>query len=224
VTHDLGVVANVADTVAVMRKGRVMESGAMRPVLSEPKHGYTRMLVAAAPLVSDGADKPVVEACEDCILDARDIHKTYMARTGAPWAAKAVIKAVDGIDFAVPRGQTLAIVGQSGSGKSTVARIALGAELPDPGGTASFMVTPDAKPLMVHDMDDATRKAFQREAAGNSRHWHACRAARECGASDGKGGAGPPWFVALPTCVFRRAAATDLDCPCARPCAQAAGL
>jgi len=53
VTHDLGVVANVADTVAVMRKGRVMEAGGMRPVLSAPQHGYTQKLVAAAPLVSD---------------------------------------------------------------------------------------------------------------------------------------------------------------------------
>jgi len=164
VTHDLGVVANVADTVAVMRKGRVMEAGGMRPVLSAPQHGYTQKLVAAAPLVSDGADKAVEPAGDDFILKAERIHKTYIARTGAPWAPKAQIKAVDGIDFAVPRGQTLAVVGQSGSGKSTVARIALGAEKPDPGGSAVFLKEQGGDPLAVHDMDEATRRAFQREA------------------------------------------------------------
>ncbi|GAA6201881.1 ABC transporter ATP-binding protein [Aquicoccus sp. SU-CL01552] len=163
VTHDLGVVANMAEQVVVMHRGRIMESGAAEPLLRSPAHAYTRQLFNAAPAIPAEAKLAPPLPDTDLILQMKAVSKTYTMRAGSAWRPDVLIHACRGIDLKLPRGKTLAIVGESGSGKTTAARIALGAELPDPGGEVLFRPK-GADPIAVHDMTRTERTAFQRQA------------------------------------------------------------
>ena len=165
VTHDLGVVANMADQVVVMNRGRIMEAGDAKLVLGSPAHGYTKKLFAAAPVIPSQFEvsAPVTES--DFILDMRNISKTYYsARNGSPWAPKESLLALGGVDLQIPRGKVVAIVGESGSGKSTCARIALGAERPDSGGHIFFTESPGSQPIDISSLTAEQRFIFQRKA------------------------------------------------------------
>ncbi|MEM6889492.1 MAG: ABC transporter ATP-binding protein [Pseudomonadota bacterium] len=163
VTHDLGVVANMAETVVVMNKGRIMESGSAPAVLGAPAHGYTKKLFAAAPMIPTVA-APARQVPEtDLILEMRNVAKTFTMRAGG-WRKPVEIAACREVNLSLPRGKTLAVVGESGSGKTTCARVALGAEKPDDGGEVNFWPTPGVKPLPVHAMSPEQRIAFQRQA------------------------------------------------------------
>jgi len=164
VTHDLGVVANMAEQVVVMHKGRVMEAGPAELILSEPAHPYTKQLFDAAPEIPDKDAVGIPMPDEDLILEMTGVSKTYTMRAGRGWKADKLIYACRGIDLKLARGKTLAVVGESGSGKTTAARIALGAELPDPGGEVLFRATPQDDPILVHQMTRAERTLFQRKA------------------------------------------------------------
>lgn len=165
VTHDLGVVANMAQRVVVMNKGRVMERGDAQEVLGSPAHPYTAKLFAAAPMIpAVAAPAPAsTKPADDVILDLRDVSKTYTMRAGG-WRKPVSVSACQHVDLHLPRGKTLAIVGESGSGKTTCARIAMGAERPDAGGAVLFRPDPAAAPLAVHDLSPTERTAFQRQA------------------------------------------------------------
>ena len=165
VTHDLGVVANMAQRVVVMNKGRVMERGDAQEVLGSPAHPYTAKLLAAAPMIpAVAAPAPAsTKPADDVILDLRDVSKTYTMRAGG-WRKPVSVSACQHVDLHLPRGKTLAIVGESGSGKTTCARIAMGAERPDAGGEVLFRPDPAAAPLAVHDLSPTERTAFQRQA------------------------------------------------------------
>ena len=165
VTHDLGVVANMAQRVVVMNKGRVMERGDAQEVLGSPAHPYTAKLFAAAPMIpSVAAPTPAsTKPADDVILDLRDVSKTYTMRAGG-WRKPVSVSACQHVDLQLPRGKTLAIVGESGSGKTTCARIAMGAERPDAGGEVLFRPDPAAASLAVHDLSPTERTAFQRQA------------------------------------------------------------
>ena len=165
VTHDLGVVANMAQRVVVMNKGRVMERGDAQEVLGSPAHPYTAKLFAAAPMIpAVAAPAPAsTKPADDVILDLRDVSKTYTMRAGG-WRKPVSVSACQHVDLHLPRGKTLAIVGESGSGKTTCARIAMGAERPDAGGEVLFRPDPAAAPLAVHDLSPTERTAFQRQA------------------------------------------------------------
>lgn len=165
VTHDLGVVANMAQKVVVMNKGRVMERGTAEQVLGNPGHGYTAKLFAAAPMIPEVAEPPrnCATADDDVILDLRNITKTFTMRAGG-WRKPTPITACRDVNLQVVRGKTLAVVGESGSGKTTCARIALGAETPDTGGEVLFHPEPGATPLPVHAMNKNQRLQFQRQA------------------------------------------------------------
>jgi len=164
VTHDLGVVANMAEQVVVMHRGRVMESGGAEPVLRAPAHPYTRQLFNAAPSIPAQAHPAPPLPEQDLILQMNGVSKTYTLRASSPWRPDTLVHACRGVDLHLPRGKTLAIVGESGSGKTTAARIALGAEPPDPGGEVLFRPTQDGPVTEVHRMTRAERTAFQREA------------------------------------------------------------
>ncbi|SPJ29123.1 ABC transporter ATP-binding protein [Falsiruegeria mediterranea] len=164
VTHDLGVVANMAEKVVVMHKGRVMEAGAAEPLLKSPAHPYTQQLFNAAPAIPAEATLAPPLPDDDLILEMNKVNKTFTMRSGSAWKPDVLVHACRGVDLKLPRGKTLAIVGESGSGKTTAARIALGAELPDEGSEVLFRATPGADPITVHKMDRATRTAFQRDA------------------------------------------------------------
>ncbi|MBX2883091.1 MAG: ABC transporter ATP-binding protein [Granulosicoccus sp.] len=165
VTHDLGVVANMADQVVVMNKGRIMESGSANLVLGSPAHGYTKKLFAAAPILPVSPEITPSVPGQDLILDLQNVSKTYYSvRRGSPWAPHEPIRAVCGIDLQLPRGDTLAIVGESGSGKSTCARVALGAEKPDAGGKIYFTDTSGGEPVDINTMSAEERFDFQSKA------------------------------------------------------------
>ncbi len=118
ITHDFGVVAEIAHRVAVLREGDLVEMNATKELLSSPRHEYTRMLISSVPSITPRhrgapADAPVV-------LRTRALAKTYAA-TG--WIHRhAAVHAAADVSLEIRRGQTLGIVGESGSGKSTVAR------------------------------------------------------------------------------------------------------
>ncbi|WP_293577339.1 ABC transporter ATP-binding protein [Phaeobacter sp.] len=164
VTHDLGVVANMAEQVVVMHKGRVMEAGSAKAILGQPAHPYTKALFDAAPQIPAKPKLAPTLPRDDLILDMKEVSKTYTLRAGKRWSAPTQIQACIGLNLSVTRGKTLAIVGESGSGKTTAARIALGAELPDPGGEVLFRAKAERRQIKVHEMDRVTRTAFQRSA------------------------------------------------------------
>lgn len=163
VTHDLGVVANMAEQVVVMNKGRVMERGPAPVVLDAPAHGYTQKLFAAAPAIPEVAAPARSEKGNDLILDLRNVSKTYTMRAGG-WSKPVAITACHEVNLSLERGKTLAVVGESGSGKTTCARIALGAELPDEGGQVLFRPGANADVVKIHDMSTEERVCFQRQA------------------------------------------------------------
>ncbi len=119
ITHDLGVVAEVADRVVVMEKGVLVETGTVREVYKNPQHPYTKKLIAAAP---GKGDMHAPAARVEPVLSVHDVRKRYGS-----------FEALKGISFDLMPGETMAVVGESGSGKSTLARILLRLDEPDSG-------------------------------------------------------------------------------------------
>jgi peptide/nickel transport system ATP-binding protein len=118
ITHDFGVVADIADQVVVLQLGRQVESGPKDVVLRRPKEAYTRMLLDAVPRLA-----PVLRAPIDAqapLLDARGVGKVY--RTGSWPGKRRTVHAAADVSLKLHAGETVGIVGESGSGKSTVAR------------------------------------------------------------------------------------------------------
>jgi len=134
ITHDFGVVAEIAHRVVVMQQGRVVEQGPAAQVLNAPSHPYTRRLIAAVPSRNAGDTRESRASAP--LLEVSGLRKTY--RTGGGLFGKArVVQAVRDISFSVARGETLGIVGESGSGKSTVGRCLLKL-IPVDGGSVRF--------------------------------------------------------------------------------------
>ena len=116
ITHDLGIVRRLADTVCVMKEGKIVERGPVEQVFSAPEHPYTRALLAAEPKPNPApinADAPVV-------VETRDLKVWFPIKRGVMRRVVGHIKAVDGVSIAVRQGETLGIVGESGSGKTTL--------------------------------------------------------------------------------------------------------
>jgi peptide/nickel transport system ATP-binding protein len=117
ITHDFGVVAEIAHRVAVMQRGRIVEIGSREEILRRPRADYTRMLIAAVPSLKPPARTPKTGSVA---LSTHGLSKTYGSR-GLLGSGR-VVRAARSVDIAVRRGETVGIVGESGSGKSTVAR------------------------------------------------------------------------------------------------------
>ena len=129
ITHDFGVVAEIADRVVVMQHGVIVEQGTAATVLNHPQHAYTKQLIAAVPPLKA---PPPRALSADNILTIADVSKTY--RTGGFLGRGArVTPAVKNVSLNLPRGATLGIVGESGSGKSTLARCIVRLIDPDTG-------------------------------------------------------------------------------------------
>lgn len=124
VTHDFGVVADIADRVVVMEKGLVVESGTAEQVLNAPGHPYTRRLIAAVPHRRAEDRAGTAEATDAVLLEVRDLNKAYRRRRGL-FSKGEPIPAVRNVSLTLSAGQTLGIVGESGSGKSTLGRAIL---------------------------------------------------------------------------------------------------
>ncbi len=133
ITHDFGVVAEIADRVAVLRQGELVEVGPAREILRAPKHEYTAMLIASVPsatppVETEASLRRLREA--PVVLDVTALEKTYTS--ASLFGRGRSLKAADDVSLTIRKGETLGIVGESGSGKSTVARCV--ARLIDPTG------------------------------------------------------------------------------------------
>lgn len=132
VTHDLGVVAEVADTVLVMQDGRVVEKGPVADVLVQPRHPYTKALLEAVPRIDAplrqrvGAGSPP-DVLTSPLLEVRNLRKSY------PLPGGKMVEALKGIDLKIMPGEVVGLVGESGSGKSTIAKLLVGLETPTVG-------------------------------------------------------------------------------------------
>jgi peptide/nickel transport system ATP-binding protein len=132
ITHDFGVVADVADRVAVMQKGSLVEEGTVHEVLTKPRHDYTKRLLTAVPILETKA-KPI-RADAPVTLETKQVSKTY--RLGGLVTKSRDIHALQPTDIEIRQGEIVGVVGESGSGKSTLARCIARFETPSGGKVA----------------------------------------------------------------------------------------
>ena len=116
ITHDLGVVRKMADRVCVMTEGEIVEAGPTEKVFGNPRHPYTRKLLAAEP----GGRAPAAATVASEVMAAREIKVHFPIKAGVLRRTVDHVRAVDGISLTVRRGQTVGVVGESGSGKTTL--------------------------------------------------------------------------------------------------------
>ncbi|UPJ59558.1 ABC transporter ATP-binding protein [Bradyrhizobium sp. 192] len=116
ITHDLGIVRRIADTVCVMKGGVIVEQGPVEQVFKGPKHPYTRDLLAAEPKPDPAPPQPDAPV----VMSADDLKVWFPIKRGLMRKTVGHIKAVDGVSIAVCKGETLGVVGESGSGKTTL--------------------------------------------------------------------------------------------------------
>ncbi len=132
ITHDLHVAANIADRIAVMQSGRVVETGRVREVFERPAHPYTQALLAAAPGLRPPPPRSA-PAKQRELLRVEGLGKEYAVSTRLFGRSHAAVRAVEDVSFTVDKGEVVAVVGESGSGKSTIARVLLRLNEPSEG-------------------------------------------------------------------------------------------
>ncbi|WP_299303871.1 ABC transporter ATP-binding protein [uncultured Brachybacterium sp.] len=153
ITHNMGVVADLADSVAVMYHGRIIERAGVRELFASPREEYTQKLLAAVPHLGrnsawtalEPAQQQAIDAAEPVVV-AKDLVIEYPGRMGKP-----AFRAVKGVDFQIRAGEVYGLVGESGSGKTTIGRAIAGLERTT-GGSLS---------VLGHEMNGMREKAFK---------------------------------------------------------------
>ena len=130
ITHDFGVVAEIADRVVVMQHGQIVEQGSADEILNHPQHPYTKSLISAVPRKAPGNTRILDES--PITMEARNVVKTFKT-SGGLFGKGRTVHAVKDAGFIVRRGETLGIVGESGSGKTTLVRCLIKLIEPDSG-------------------------------------------------------------------------------------------
>ena len=116
ITHDLGIVRKIADDVAVMQKGKIVETNTMAEIFAAPRHPYTQALIAAEPK----GTPPAIDMASKTILETSDIRVWFPIKRGFFRRTVGFVKAVDSVSISVREGETVGVVGESGSGKTTL--------------------------------------------------------------------------------------------------------
>ena len=184
ITHDLGVVANVAEEIVVMYRGEVVESGALEDIFRQPEHPYLRALLRAVPRfdmppgerlvpireVAAGeaphlmaAKLPWPSGSSTTLLECTGLRKAFTIRKAGVFGssrAAARVVAVDDVSLRVERGECLGLVGESGCGKTTLSKVLLRAVTPDAG---SITFNDHGMPVNVLALEDAALKRFRRQ-------------------------------------------------------------
>jgi peptide/nickel transport system ATP-binding protein len=150
ITHDLGVADQIADRLAVLHHGELVEIGPASDAVRNPQHDYTRSLLASRLSLTMPRDERFSGDADDSepAVSISDLRCTFTVRRGLGWGRgrSREINAVDGVDLDIAPGEAVAIVGESGSGKSTLLRIVAGLERPTSG---SVTMAGDGGPQMV---------------------------------------------------------------------------
>jgi peptide/nickel transport system ATP-binding protein len=177
ITHDLGVVANVADEVVVMYRGRVMEAGSRHEIFRNAQHPYLQALMRAVPrfAMAEGERLTPIREVKSAslarvhavdrpqptgpILKAEGLVKCFTLRSGWLSGKTRTVRAVNNVNLALPAGTTLGLVGESGCGKTTVSKMIMRAMRPDSG---RVMFDDGTGPRNVHDLDGDALTAYRR--------------------------------------------------------------
>jgi glutathione transport system ATP-binding protein len=137
ITHDLGVVAETANRVIVMKQGQIVEEGNLKPLFAAPHHDYTKRLLAAVPRIDAAKPAPVTKAKPTPLLEIKHLRKWFPIKGGLFNTTKGYVKAVNDLSLTLNKGEVLGLVGESGSGKTTAGRTLL--RLVEPtAGTINF--------------------------------------------------------------------------------------
>jgi peptide/nickel transport system ATP-binding protein len=133
ITHDLGIINEVADKICVMKDGSIVERGNKNEILSAPKHQYTKRLIAALPDIDGASTEAAGVDSADILIETKSLSKSFAIQRGLLRKATGEIKAVKDVNLRIKKGEAFGLVGESGCGKTTLGRLLIGLITPDQG-------------------------------------------------------------------------------------------